>query len=180
MFGIRKKETVPCKTCGKPTPMLGTKLCDSCWEVETRLSRYLNNENAIQFVSAALYKVGRKLIQATPAESRYGHKLAELGAQYGRESEWICPRCGYRNAANNEVCMGAEMGDGRCGKSKPKSKPKPLAQYLAEYLATGIDRTHEAGMPMDFTEEGLKPILEQALDAYQGTENVTIKIERNV
>jgi hypothetical protein len=55
---------------------------------------------------------------------------------------------------------------------------KPLAQYLAEYLATGIDRTHKAGMPMDYTEEGLKPILEQALDAYQSTENVMIKIER--
>jgi len=57
-------------------------------------------------------------------------------------------------------------------------KVKPLAQYLSEYLATGIDRMHEAGMPMDFTEDGLKPILEQALDAYQSTENVTIKIER--
>lgn len=56
--------------------------------------------------------------------------------------------------------------------------PKPLAQYLAEYLATGIDRTHEAGMPVDYTEEGLKPVLEQALDAYESTEQVKIKIER--
>lgn len=62
-----------------------------------------------------------------------------------------------------------------CVKSRT---PKPLAQYLAEYLATGINRTHEAGMPMDYTEEGLKPIFEQALDAYESTENVIIKIER--
>ena len=56
-----------------------------------------------------------------------------------------------------------------------ESDLKPLAQYLAEYLATGIDRTHEAGMPMDYTEEGLKPIFEQALDAYESTENVVIQ-----
>ncbi len=54
--------------------------------------------------------------------------------------------------------------------------PKPLAQYLGEYLATGIDRTHEAGMPMDYTKEGLKPVLEQALEAYESTENVIIQI----
>jgi len=52
-------------------------------------------------------------------------------------------------------------------------KMKSLARYLSEYLATGIDRAHETGMPVDYTEEGL-----QALDAYQSTENVTIKIER--
>lgn len=63
-------------------------------------------------------------------------------------------------------------------KLEKQLEPKPLAQYLAEYLATGIDRLHEKGMPMDFNEEGLKPIFEQALEAYQSTENVTIKIER--
>lgn len=57
----------------------------------------------------------------------------------------------------------------------PICTPKPLAQYLAEY----IDRVHEVGMPMDYTEEGLKPIFEQALDAYESTENVKIKVEMN-
>ena len=46
-------------------------------------------------------------------------------------------------------------------------KVKPLAQYLGEYLR------HEIS-----TYRSLDPILEQALDAYQSTENVTIKIER--
>ena len=55
---------------------------------------------------------------------------------------------------------------------------KPLAQYLAEYLATGIDRTHKAGYPVDYTKKGLKPVLEQALDAYESTEQVKIRIER--
>ncbi|MHC4621367.1 MAG: hypothetical protein ACYTEQ_26800 [Planctomycetota bacterium] len=31
------QETTACKYCGKPTPMLGTKLCDGCWELETRI-----------------------------------------------------------------------------------------------------------------------------------------------
>ena len=30
-------ETVPCKYCGEPTPMLGTKMCDKCWELECRI-----------------------------------------------------------------------------------------------------------------------------------------------
>ena len=90
--------------------------------------------------------------------------------QHGREQEWICSRCGHKNAANNEVCMGAEMGDGRCGKPKP-NKVKSLAQYLAEYLE------HEGDiLPANIGDS--KAVLEQALDAYQSTENVTIKIER--
>jgi len=32
-----QKETIPCKLCGEPTEMLGTKLCDFCWELEWRV-----------------------------------------------------------------------------------------------------------------------------------------------
>jgi len=66
MFSI-KRETILCKTCSKPTPMLGTKLCDPCWEVETRLPSYLNNKNAIRFVSKALNKAQDK---DTPTDSQ--------------------------------------------------------------------------------------------------------------
>ncbi len=31
------KETVPCELCGRDTRMLGTKRCDGCWELETRI-----------------------------------------------------------------------------------------------------------------------------------------------
>ena len=61
-----------------------------------------------------------------------------------------------------------------CQNQKP-SKVKPLAQYLAEYIE------HECGMVDVFTTSGAiswRELLEQALDAYQSTENVTIKIER--
>lgn len=29
--------TIPCKHCGRPTRMLGTQLCDKCWELERRV-----------------------------------------------------------------------------------------------------------------------------------------------
>jgi NMD protein affecting ribosome stability and mRNA decay len=30
-------ETIPCKWCGRPTRMLGTKMCDGCWELDHRI-----------------------------------------------------------------------------------------------------------------------------------------------
>lgn len=36
------KETIPCKWCGKQTPMLGTKMCNGCWELDTRISHDLD------------------------------------------------------------------------------------------------------------------------------------------
>lgn len=36
-----EKETIPCTTCGTPTTMLGTKLCNNCWEVQRRLWIYV-------------------------------------------------------------------------------------------------------------------------------------------
>lgn len=32
-------QTVKCKICGEPTTMHGTQLCDSCWELKTRIER---------------------------------------------------------------------------------------------------------------------------------------------
>ena len=43
IIGVARKEvnmeneTVACRLCGQPTMMLGTKLCDRCWELETRI-----------------------------------------------------------------------------------------------------------------------------------------------
>jgi hypothetical protein len=48
--------TVPCRTCGAPTHMTGTKKCDKCWEVEYRLIDYLKRggHKAASFVLQAL------------------------------------------------------------------------------------------------------------------------------
>lgn len=34
-------KAIPCKVCRTLTPMKGTKLCDLCWEVTTRLPTFL-------------------------------------------------------------------------------------------------------------------------------------------
>jgi len=31
------QEIIPCRICGTPTPMIGTRLCDRCWELEHRI-----------------------------------------------------------------------------------------------------------------------------------------------
>ncbi len=31
------RPTVPCGICKQPTPMLGTRRCDGCWELEQRI-----------------------------------------------------------------------------------------------------------------------------------------------
>lgn len=43
-------EVVACTLCGGPTQMTGTKLCNNCWEIKTRLERIDDLEFA--------YKVG--------------------------------------------------------------------------------------------------------------------------
>jgi hypothetical protein len=50
-------ETVPCKTCGKLTGMIHTKLCNGCWEVETRLERYVQSSKGLEFVKCLVAKV---------------------------------------------------------------------------------------------------------------------------
>jgi len=29
--------TVPCRLCGRPTTMQSTSLCDSCWELDSKI-----------------------------------------------------------------------------------------------------------------------------------------------
>lgn len=34
MSDMSDEITIPCRFCGEPTRMLGTKLCDPCWEIK--------------------------------------------------------------------------------------------------------------------------------------------------
>src|ERR1039458_326117 len=45
----REPETVLCGTCDQPTLMDGTKRCDWCYEVESRLEGYLRRGGAKAF-----------------------------------------------------------------------------------------------------------------------------------
>ena len=70
-----------------------------------------------------------------------------------------CSPCMNRGTAQ---CLG-------CKWHTEPDKVKPLAQYLDECIQRSI---------LVVGDYSLQPLLEQALDAYQSTENVTIKIER--
>lgn len=66
-----EQPTVPCDTCGRPTPMDRTKRCDDCWEVEGRLRGYLNRggANARTFAENLLWETAptlRKRDNVTP------------------------------------------------------------------------------------------------------------------
>lgn len=45
---------VPCESCGLPTTYTGTKRCNGCWEVESRLAEYLRSERGRAFVRGLL------------------------------------------------------------------------------------------------------------------------------
>ena len=42
-YRYKEDETIPCTTCQTPTRMLGTKLCDRCWEFR-RAARTMTKE----------------------------------------------------------------------------------------------------------------------------------------
>lgn len=63
-----EEPTVPCKICGKPTHMLGTKLCDPCWEVESRLDRFLETPGGRAYVKKALYE-SERVFKSTTQEA---------------------------------------------------------------------------------------------------------------
>lgn len=58
-------------------------------------------------------------------------------------------------------------------------KVKSLAQYLDEYIEHEVDLDNIESADM-YAYNSWRQFFEQALDAYQSTENVVIKIERNV
>lgn len=51
-----------------------------------------------------------------------------------------------------------------------------LEKYLADYLAYWIERLHEAGIPMNFTTEGLEPAIQQGIEAFESTENAKVDV----
>lgn len=48
------RETIPCDLCATPTPMLGTRRCDRCWELERRIEA--DPELARKILAAQLVK----------------------------------------------------------------------------------------------------------------------------
>lgn len=57
MDNIEEVKKIPCRLCGQDTPMLGTKLCDGCWELETRIK--LDPELAKKILSQLFESKGK-------------------------------------------------------------------------------------------------------------------------
>jgi hypothetical protein len=49
---------VPCRWCSLPTRMTGTKMCDSCYELSSRIEE--NKPLAIKILSSLGYKVEKQ------------------------------------------------------------------------------------------------------------------------
>ena len=47
-------ESCPCKFCGTPTRMMGTKMCDACWETQHGMGRFLRSQAARDWTMAML------------------------------------------------------------------------------------------------------------------------------
>lgn len=67
MFPHADSETIPCKICKRPTPMIGTKLCEGCWAMD----RNLNEKNATHALAEAQRLLNLSVIFT-------GSELAEL------------------------------------------------------------------------------------------------------
>jgi hypothetical protein len=96
------EEKVPCETCGVPTPMTGTKRCDSCWEVENRLGPYIaaGGDDAARFVVAALGGRGKFV-----ADREFGVGVPGLIAEecYALRDLLISKNRKYNNSALDPV-----------------------------------------------------------------------------
>lgn len=63
------RPTIPCEICKTPTPMLGTKLCDTCWALESQLRDRSKADKVLEHCSRP-YKVG-VLSEACAVENFY-------------------------------------------------------------------------------------------------------------
>lgn len=77
------EETVPCKYCGEPTPMTGTKMCHNCWEVVRRIRLFAESAN----------EEGVKLIRdiLPPCDHGEDKNFAAIQTMVG---DWYVCECG--------------------------------------------------------------------------------------
>lgn len=54
------RETVPCQYCGTPTPMTGTKCCNNCYEVSSRLADFVKSKKGRKFVATLMVTQDRR------------------------------------------------------------------------------------------------------------------------
>ena len=48
--GTEINKTIPCKICGSDNGMDGTKLCNNCWEIDSRIDALVRNKNGLRYL----------------------------------------------------------------------------------------------------------------------------------
>ena len=61
-------KAIPCKKCGRPTDMLGTKLCSICWELNSKI-RFLASEIGYEYTEKIVVSF---LAEASAEEKKRG------------------------------------------------------------------------------------------------------------
>lgn len=98
------EETVPCELCGRDTRMLGTKRCDGCWELETRIDGDVSMTLKILRRNHNMKIVEVRFTSDCPF-SRQASELAEI---QGGDSGFVC-----------DILRLKEGGRARCTSSYP-------------------------------------------------------------
>lgn len=77
---MKTEQTVPCARCKTPTPMLGTKLCNNCWEITRRAPDYWELRKYKERTEAALVEAC-SFIQPNCSEDAFQieEELKDLG-----------------------------------------------------------------------------------------------------
>ena len=74
-----KEEEIPCRICKESTRMLGTKLCDGCWELETRI--HCDPEIAVKILNRLKVDVKFNINDLVSVQlTKFGHR--QLRAQH--------------------------------------------------------------------------------------------------
>ncbi|HEY6923260.1 MAG TPA: hypothetical protein VI653_07325 [Steroidobacteraceae bacterium] len=109
-FAFKDEDCVPCRLCSAPTRMLGTKLCDGCYELESRIKG--NPDLARKILSAltdgvllADPKVMDGLL-CEEASNRSSDTFTPCNTpavavvwytSHGRQTHLMCPDCACRS-----------------------------------------------------------------------------------
>ena len=64
--------TIPCRTCGNPTPHRGTGKCNRCWAIEGQLDEYLSTPGGKARVVDALRRAGYRVFRPEAADETPG------------------------------------------------------------------------------------------------------------
>lgn len=91
---MKTRKVIPCLLCGEPTPMLGTRLCDGCWELDRRI------QSTPDIARSILANLGGE-----SAEGRLGYLEAAL-----REIADLSPGTEYQMSVAREIARDALAG----------------------------------------------------------------------